>query len=260
MAECRRPKQRCPKDYETVLRAAPKGVIAPMGQQQHTSSAKSSQKASRFPPRPCLRKGCERTFVPGHWNQRYCREPDCLRELHRWQAAKRQRRHRSHPENRRQHAEAERCRRKRQRQQRRVAPAQSSPSFPRFRPGPEFHAAARGHAVPTFFRIFAIAPVATSRCVPPAVLRPAIAATRAAKPWIAYVAESASTNGAEGATANAWPADENGRAGQDRRQTAGLRGGRPTSLHVARPPENCPGLWPFSGSEDTFPRNPSGDA
>jgi len=98
-----------------------------MGQEQHSSSAKSSQKASRFPLRPCLRKGCRRTFVPGHWNQRYCREPDCLHELHRWQAAKRQRRHRRHPDNRRQHAEAERCRRRRQREQRRVALATLPP-------------------------------------------------------------------------------------------------------------------------------------
>lgn len=98
-----------------------------MGQVQDTSSTTSSQKRGRFPPRTCLRQDCNCVFLPGHWNQRYCREPDCARRLRRWQAAKRQRNHRSDPENRRKHAEAERQRRRRRREVDRVRIAVSSP-------------------------------------------------------------------------------------------------------------------------------------
>lgn len=91
-----------------------------MGQQQHTSSHDSSPARGRFPARTCHRRHCGRVFQPRQWNQRYCREPDCLRELHRWQAAKRQRHRRSHETVRQQHADAERQRRSRKREQRRA--------------------------------------------------------------------------------------------------------------------------------------------
>ena len=61
--------------------------------------------------RRCLRKGCGRTFRARRYNQQYCREHDCQRELRRWQAAKRQRKCRAQPEGREKHAEAERARR-----------------------------------------------------------------------------------------------------------------------------------------------------
>jgi hypothetical protein len=98
-----------------------------MGQHEDTTSANPSQKIGRFPPRPCLRKGCGRVFVPTHWKQRYCHTPDCERELHRWQAAKRQRRRRRDPEIRRQHAEQERQRRRRRREELRCRLAATSP-------------------------------------------------------------------------------------------------------------------------------------
>jgi hypothetical protein len=60
-----------------------------------------------------LRKGCGRRFQARRYNQRYCREPECLEEVRRWQAAKRQRKRRSQPEARQRHAEAERQRRRR---------------------------------------------------------------------------------------------------------------------------------------------------
>jgi len=63
--------------------------------------------------RSCLRKECGRRFQARQYNQRYCREPECLGEVRRWQAAKRQRKRRSQPEARQRHAEAERQRRKR---------------------------------------------------------------------------------------------------------------------------------------------------
>jgi hypothetical protein len=113
----RRASRRCPKDCETVLRAAPTGVAAPMGQLQHTSSAPCSPRAGRFRARKCHRQHCGCVFVPRQWNQRYCQQPECLRELRRWQATKRQRERRSQPSVRQQHAEAERQRRTRQREQ-----------------------------------------------------------------------------------------------------------------------------------------------
>ena len=97
-----------------------------MGQEQLTCSSTPSTSTSRFPPRRCQRKGCHCVFVPGRWNQRSCRQPECLLELHRWQAAKRQQRRRSQAEVRRQHAEAERLRRGRQREEARVRQAEQS--------------------------------------------------------------------------------------------------------------------------------------
>ena len=94
-----------------------------MGQEQHTSSPLSSPSRRRFPIRTCHRRHCGRVFLPGQWNQRYCREPDCLRELHRWEAAKRQRQRRKNEMVRRQHADAERQRRTRKRAERRVREA-----------------------------------------------------------------------------------------------------------------------------------------
>jgi len=67
-------------------------------------------------PRACLRKGCAQTYQPLRWNQRYCQDPDCLRALRRWQAARRQREHRRSPKNRQRHASTEAARRQRQRE------------------------------------------------------------------------------------------------------------------------------------------------
>jgi hypothetical protein len=77
--------------------------------------------------RSCLRKGCGRRFQARRYNQRYCREPECLRELRRWQAAKRQQKCRSQPEARQRHAEAEHQRRKRRAAQAQK-PSESEPA------------------------------------------------------------------------------------------------------------------------------------
>ena len=82
----------------------------PMGHIQHTPTVK--QFSRRFPSRACLRKGCGQVFQPRRWNQRYCRSPHCLREVLRWQAAKRQRLFRQSAENRKRHAQAEARRRR----------------------------------------------------------------------------------------------------------------------------------------------------
>jgi hypothetical protein len=81
-----------------------------MGLLQHRRRSKTS--ASRLRPRICLRKECGCMYRPTRWNQRYCQQADCLREVRRWQAAKRQRFHRRLPVNRKRHAEAEAQRRR----------------------------------------------------------------------------------------------------------------------------------------------------
>jgi hypothetical protein len=85
----------------------------PMGHVEHIAEAGTSTRGKRLGWRPCLRKGCGRRYPAGHWRQRYCRKPDCLLELRRWQGAKRQRKRRATAEGRKKHAEAERERRQR---------------------------------------------------------------------------------------------------------------------------------------------------
>jgi hypothetical protein len=63
--------------------------------------------------RKCLRKGCRRRYQARNWNQRYCQDPECLRRVHRWQAARRQAKRRQNDDVKAQHAEAEKDRRQR---------------------------------------------------------------------------------------------------------------------------------------------------
>ncbi len=58
--------------------------------------------------RICLRKGCGQKYLPRRWNQHYCQDPHCLREVRRWQAAKRQAKRRQDETVKTQHAEAQR--------------------------------------------------------------------------------------------------------------------------------------------------------
>jgi len=87
--------------------------------------------------RVCLRKGCGRMYQPRRWNQRYCQDPECLRFVRRWQAAKRQAKRRQDEAAKSEHAEAERARRQRD---------TSSPQEPK----PPDVGAARGHAANIF--------------------------------------------------------------------------------------------------------------
>lgn len=83
-----------------------------MGHAHLTSGNGASASGGRLGWRSCLRKGCSRTFQARRYNQRYCQDPECMREVRRWQGAKRQRKCRSQAEGRQRHAEAERQRRK----------------------------------------------------------------------------------------------------------------------------------------------------
>jgi hypothetical protein len=92
--------------------------------------------------RTCLRKGCGRKYQPRRSNQHYCQDPECLRLVRRWQAAKRQAKRRQDEAVKSEHAEAERARRQRA-------------TFLPQEPKPPEVGAARGHAA----KIFSPAPM-----------------------------------------------------------------------------------------------------
>ena len=108
-----------PEGLWRVPRAALPGARPPLGRLQDNPSPRPSASVQRLGRRICLRKGCGRSYQPRHWKQRYCQDLECLKEVRRWQALKRQQRRRERPEVRRQRAVAERERRARQREQRR---------------------------------------------------------------------------------------------------------------------------------------------
>jgi hypothetical protein len=88
-------------------------------------------------PRICLRQGCGHRYLPRRWNQRYCQDPECRRQLRRWQAARRQARRRQDQAAKTQHAQAERARRQH------AASLPQPPIKPEVTP-------ARGHAAKIF--------------------------------------------------------------------------------------------------------------
>jgi hypothetical protein len=90
--------------------------------------------------RNCLRKGCRRKYRPRCHNQRYCQDPECLREVRRWHAARRKARHRQDADVKTKHAQEEKARR------RRVKSAVQTVENPELAP-------ARGHAAQTFFSL-----------------------------------------------------------------------------------------------------------
>ena len=81
----------------------------------HHVKGKHRRQARRRRPRSriCLRKGCGRKYQPRCWNQRYCQEPECQRQVRRWQAARRQAKHRQDADAKARHAQAESERRQR---------------------------------------------------------------------------------------------------------------------------------------------------
>src|SRR6516225_3769828 len=109
-----------------------------MGARQGTGKRGCSARGRRPRPRICLRKGCGREYQPRRWNQRYCQDPECLREVRRWLAAQRQAKRRKGADAKAEHAKAERERR------------QQAKSTPQPDQAPEL-TPARGHAAETFF-------------------------------------------------------------------------------------------------------------
>ena len=151
-----------------------------MGRIEHTTEVSSLTRGGRLGWRTCLRKGCGRRYQARHWRQRYCRKPDCLRELRRWQAAKRQRKRRATAEGREKHAEAERERRRRKK-------SQAMSSSLSVRDG------ARGHAIKKFLPgRFAIGPAVSHLLELRFELPHTTAATSAARPCAACEIANAS--------------------------------------------------------------------
>lgn len=107
-----------------------------MGCRHHKPNGRRCRRRPRS--RPCLRKGCGRKYTPQCWNQRYCQDPECLRLVRRWQAAKRQAKRRQNDSVKAQQAKSQRARRQR---------AKHSPQPPQ---KPEV-VAARGHAAKIIF-------------------------------------------------------------------------------------------------------------
>jgi len=118
-------------------RAFPLGVAAPVGTLHGTHRHSRLPRARRPRPRTCFRKGCGRKYQPRCWNQRYCQDPECLRQVRRWQAAHRQAERRQDERVRAQHAQAEKKRRQRDK------------TSPKAVDNPEV-APARGHAASFF--------------------------------------------------------------------------------------------------------------
>ena len=123
-----------------------------------TASDGASASRGRLGWRSCLRKGCSRSFQAQRYNQRYCQDPECMREARRWHGAKRQRKCRSQAEGRQRHAEAERQRRK----QRGVGGVNTTAKRIRCR-GRRLRRTARGHAADGIQRFFATVLAVMSR-------------------------------------------------------------------------------------------------
>jgi hypothetical protein len=96
-------------------RAFPWEIAAPVGDRQTTQKRGRSARGRRLRLRICLRKECSRKYQPRPrcWNQRYCRDPECLRLVRRWQAARRQVKYRLAAHIKARHAQAEKARRQR---------------------------------------------------------------------------------------------------------------------------------------------------
>lgn len=107
-----------------------------MGLNQCSSASPLSPGNSRFPLRTCLRKGCGRIFDVRSGNQRYCQDPECLRLVRRWQAAKRQRVRRQRPEVREERAAVAREVRERKSRLKTDPPAPTEPVMPAEKPDP----------------------------------------------------------------------------------------------------------------------------
>jgi hypothetical protein len=119
-------------------RAFPWETEPPVGNHHVKEKRRPKARARRPRERTCVNKKCGRKHHARRWNQRYCQDPECLREVRRWQAARRQAKRRQDARIKVQHAQAE----KERRQRAKVAPKTVE--------NPEV-AAARGHAAEIFF-------------------------------------------------------------------------------------------------------------
>ena len=108
-----------------------------MGDHHVKEKRRPKARARRPRKRTCVNKKCGRKYQARRWNQRYCQDPECLREVNRWLAARRQAERRKADSAKAQHAQAEKARRQR------------AKSVPKDVPKPEL-TPARGHAAKFF--------------------------------------------------------------------------------------------------------------
>lgn len=119
-------------------RAFPWESEAPVGNRHIKGKHRPKARERRPRARSCLNKSCGREYQPRRWNQRYCQDPECLREVRRWLAAQRQAKRRKDEDAKAEHARAERERR--QQAKSTPEPDQTHELTP-----------AHGHAAETFF-------------------------------------------------------------------------------------------------------------
>jgi hypothetical protein len=119
-------------------RAFPWEIEPPVGNHHVKEKHRPTARARRPRPRNCLNKKCGRKYHPRRWNQRYCQDPECQREVRRWMAARRQAKRREDAAAKAEHAQAESARR------RLAKSAPQTAQIPELTP-------ARGHAAETFF-------------------------------------------------------------------------------------------------------------
>ncbi len=187
-------------------RAFPWEIDPPVGTLHVKRKRRSRARVRRPRLRECLRKGCRRKYQPRRWNQRYCQDPECLRLVRQWQAAKRQAKHRQTAEAKARHAQAEHARRER------AKFASQTVQKPEVAPQ-------RGHAADPFFPLrYAIGPAATNRLCP----RSGTRHVSAAPPAVRQFAMSSIVN-ASGVLAARWMAARSEPTNTRRRANAGPR-------------------------------------
>ena len=121
-------------------RAFPWEIKPPVGIGHVTGKRRRRARGRRSRPRICLRKGCRRKYRPRCHNQRYCQDPECLRKVRRWHAARRKARHRRDVDVKIKHAQEEKARRQL------AKSASQTVENPKLAP-------ARGHAAQTSFSL-----------------------------------------------------------------------------------------------------------
>jgi hypothetical protein len=121
-------------------RAFPWEIKPPVGIGHVTGKRRRRARGRQSRPRICLRKGCRRKYRPRCHNQRYCQDPECLRIVRRWHAARRKARHRKDDHVKIKHAQEEKARRQ--------LAKSASQTVENSKLAP-----ARGHAAQTFFAL-----------------------------------------------------------------------------------------------------------
>ena len=119
-------------------RAFPWETEPPVGNHHVKEKHLPKARAPRPRERTCLNKKCGRKYHASRWNQRYCQDPECLREVNRWLAARQQAKRREDINVKAQHAQAEQARLQR------VKPRPQPVEKPELAPP-------RGHTPRTFF-------------------------------------------------------------------------------------------------------------